>query len=222
MNDITTATPTIEFAGTARQYRSDDYAWVTGTTTFAQHMTEYPEGLASLIYREAMAEQRERDHADANREQAYRLAHTIPSDPAEQRAQRAIAKARDLVNSNAQLTRALADANARVATLQNVTADDPRLIDIWVSAAEEANSRGYCEVYDAIASHVGAPTRDELREMGHLQTPGTVYVSVRTVVGIHVDDINNYDDDIDVSSVIDAIVEEGEIDNWYVDRHEED
>lgn len=55
---------------------------------------------------------------------------------------------------------------------------DPRITGLLVLAAEEANNRGYCEVYDAIANTAGFPTRQELQELGHL----THTYSVETLV----------------------------------------
>lgn len=97
------------------------------------------------------------------------------------------AKLRTIVEERATAQRELAAARAEIARLSGpVAADDDRLTPIWVSAAEEANRQGYCSVYDGIAQHVGAPSRDELSEMGYLshdyrvevRFEGTTYITV--------------------------------------------
>lgn len=47
---------------------------------------------------------------------------------------------------------------------------DVRLVPMWVAAAREADEREYCHVYDNIAETVGAPSRDDLREAGYLDS----------------------------------------------------
>lgn len=75
---------------------------------------------------------------------------------------RALAQERvDLRATVARLTAAVTEANNRALT--DITdGQDERIRDLMYKAAVEADERGYCEVYDSIASAVGLWNRDDL------------------------------------------------------------
>jgi len=52
---------------------------------------------------------------------------------------------------------------------QPFTPTDVRHLPLWIAAAQAADEAGYCPVYDEIASTVGGPTREDLRDAGLLQ-----------------------------------------------------
>jgi hypothetical protein len=54
------------------------------------------------------------------------------------------------------------------AATDTLVASDLAHLPLWIAAATTADDEGYCEVYDRIASSVGGPTRDDLREAGLL------------------------------------------------------
>jgi hypothetical protein len=53
-------------------------------------------------------------------------------------------------------------------------------LPLWIAAATAADEAGYCPVYDEIATNVGGPTRQDLRDAGLLTRRFNVEVS-RTV-----------------------------------------
>jgi hypothetical protein len=57
---------------------------------------------------------------------------------------------------------------------------DVRHLPLWIAAARAADDADHCGEYDAIASAVGGPTRDDLRSAGLLDSDFTV-TGTRTV-----------------------------------------
>lgn len=49
-----------------------------------------------------------------------------------------------------------------------VTADDPRMLQVWIDAARAADDANRCHEYDDLVERIGGPTRDTLREQGYL------------------------------------------------------
>lgn len=67
------------------------------------------------------------------------------------------------------------------AQVESLDGSDLQYLPIMVRAAVEADRAGYCHVYDEIASSVGAPTRDELKEAGLLPLDRFTVNVTRTV-----------------------------------------
>lgn len=216
----------------------DRPVWIDGTTGgFYADAASYPGNVSHAIMEEAYSENVNRDHETALAMGAPVVVSTMT--PGERDALAAQAQAELLgatADQRAKLRQIVTDrqtALARVTELElerdllrqnlqhaqagDISADDSRLTSIWVKAAEEADRQGYCSVYDGIASTVGAPTRDELKEQGYLIKSGVAQVRISSFwVSIPVDDVSNWRDDIDNSTINNAITDylENETPPW--------
>lgn len=100
--------------------------------------------------------------------------------------------------------------------LPEAVGSDVRYLPILIAAANEANERGYCPVYDQIAQAIGGPTREQLQDLGLLAprerdftVSGTRRVTVElsipfsiTVTAESADDI--HDGNIDLDDYLDG------------------
>lgn len=72
---------------------------------------------------------------------------------------------------------------------------DPRMLPLLVKAAQEADTQGYCSVYDQISNAVGFPTRDEMNAQGYLthtyDVNVQVYMTQRVTVQVEATDEQN-------------------------------
>lgn len=194
----TIATPAYPVANVdVSDYRSPFKGWQReypeGQDSFRENMRNYPiAGGAARIWDEAHAENQFRsDSFPATFVRDVAEAHTLALDEKITRVLRAEfpgaipdtaeTKLRALIEGKRNAERREAEAllarDEALANLHNAQSNvteeitdpyDERVIHFFVTAAQEANSAGYCSVYDQISNAANLPTRDEMSRRGLL------------------------------------------------------
>jgi len=155
-------------------------AW-NGDPTFLTRLSQddYAASIAKGIYNEAAIANDEHDAHKLNEstvvgvdtaaivardnEAALRQAELLGATADQRR------KLRTIVEERAAAQREVEALKAEVERLKNepITGDDRRVWPLFGRAADEADTQGYCSVYEQISNAVGIPTRDELKEEGY-------------------------------------------------------
>lgn len=193
------------------------------------------------LRREAFAAFIDAQHEEALAEDIERLGDALAAEtPADRDARAAEAQA-EILGANAeqraklrQLVTERRDALAQVARYQTenellrrpiTDAEDERVLQLFADAAKEADRQGYCSTYEQIASAVGIPGRDRLRELGYLvgRYNVDVLVTVRATVTVEAssdDEAISTVDDFDDDELRRALRDGSGLDVYSIDSHD--